>query len=223
MGANMYRENQKKIPYMSPGYLFRKRLMDLLLCIPGLIIFGIVYILLAIFYQFGENKGPILYKQKRVGYLGQPFYIYKFRSMVVDAEQKLKENPELYKKYIDNSYKLDTDEDPRITKLGRFLRKTSLDELPQILNVCRGEMSFVGPRPIIQSELDEYNKVGEVLPFVLMKPGITGLWQVNGRNNIPYPERCDVELAYLNNHSVFNDLKIIARTIIGVIRQDGVY
>lgn len=219
----MLQIEQISFPYEKSGYLFRKRLMDLLFCIPGLIIFGIVYIILAIFYQFGSNKGPILYKQQRVGTFGEPFYIYKFRSMVIDAEEKLKSNSELYKKYVDNSYKLDIDEDPRITKLGRFLRKISIDELPQILNVCRGEMSFVGPRPIIQSELSEYKKIGKEKLFLLMKPGITGLWQARGRNNISYPERCDVELEYLNNDSIWNDIKIIIHTIFGVIRQDGVY
>lgn len=148
------------VPYLNPIYRFMKRCLDLFLCIPGLFIFGIFYLLLAIFYQFGDNKGPILYKQERVGYLGKPFYIYKFRSMVVNADKKLEENPVLYQKYIDNSYKLDLDEDPRITKLGRFIRKTSIDELPQMINVLRGEMSFVGPRPIIPSELEEYEKVG---------------------------------------------------------------
>lgn len=211
------------VPYMKPRYRFLKRVVDLVLCIPGLLIFGIFYCVLAIFYQFGSNKGPILYKQARIGRLGETFYIYKFRSMVVDADKKLRENEELYAKYVANSYKLEVDEDPRITKLGKFIRKTSIDEIPQILNVLRGEMSFVGPRPIIESELAEYNKIGGVLPFTLMTPGITGLWQANGRSDILYPERCQVELQYLENDSIWNDLKIIFRTVINVFKQEGVY
>lgn len=217
-----YVDNEITIPYQSKIYHFTKRLMDLVLCIPGLLIFAIAYGFLFIFYQFGENKGPVLYKQERIGQYGEKFYIYKFRSMVVDADKKLEANPELYQKYVDNSYKLELDEDPRITRLGKIIRKTSIDEFPQMLNVLKGEMSFVGPRPIIDSELEEYKKVGKEQLFTLMKPGITGLWQVKGRNNIPYPERCDVELEYLSYHSVIDDIKIICKTIINVIRHHGV-
>lgn len=188
-------------PYQSRGYLITKRLLDLLFCIPGLIIFGIFCIILFFVNLFEKNQGPLFYKQERIGQYGKKFYMYKFRSMIVDAEQHLKDNPKLYQKYVNNSYKLEPDEDPRITKMGRFIRKTSIDELPQIINVLKGEMSFVGPRPIIEEEMNHYKIIGREQEFQMMKPGITGLWQANGRSEIPYPERCDIELEYLNCHS----------------------
>lgn len=213
----------KEYSYQSKHYQVLKRILDLIFCIPGVIILGIFCIILFFVNLFEKNEGPLFYKQERIGQYGKKFYMYKFRSMIVNAEQHLKDNPKLYQKYIKNSYKLEPDDDPRITKMGRFIRKTSIDELPQIINVLKGEMSFVGPRPIIEEEMNEYIKIGYEKEFQIMKPGITGLWQANGRSEIPYPERCDLELEYLNIHSNFEDIKIILKTIVNVIRQKGAH
>ncbi|MED4925998.1 sugar transferase [Anoxybacillus geothermalis] len=181
--------------------------MDIVGAIIGLVLTSPLFLIISIFYLFGESKGPIFFKQVRVGKNGKRFYIYKFRSMIVNAEEKLKADKELYEKYLRNNYKLEPHEDPRITNLGRFLRKTSLDEIPQLINVLKGEMSLVGPRPVVVEELREYgNRVNE---FLSVKPGMTGYWAVSGRSSVDYPERVDLELFYVYNQSLLFDLQII--------------
>ncbi|WP_396022304.1 sugar transferase [Bacillus cereus group sp. BfR-BA-01408] len=202
-------------------YVFSKRCMDILGAIMGLIIFSPLFILIPIMYMRGEAKGPVFFKQVRIGKDGKEFYIYKFRSMVVDAESKLKKNEILYKKYIENNYKLEPEEDPRITGIGRFLRKTSLDELPQFINVLKGDMSLVGPRPVVQEELGEYGQ--RKSEFLSVKPGLTGYWQVSGRSDVGYPERVDIELYYVYNQSLLLDLKILLQTCLLVILRKGAY
>lgn len=202
-------------------YLCAKRIMDLLGAIVGLIVFSPIFLLISILYMTGDNKGPIFFKQIRMGKDGKEFHIYKFRSMVINAEEKLKGNEILYKKYIDNNYKLEPNEDPRITKVGQFLRKTSLDELPQFLNVLKGDMSLVGPRPVVQEELIEYGKRKD--EFLSVKPGLTGYWQVSGRSDVGYPERVDLELYYIYNCSIWFDMKIIFLTMVHVIMRKGAY
>ena len=123
-------------------YCFIKRLIDIIVSIIALIFVAPITLIILVIDSFGDNKGPVFYKQRRIGKNHKPFYIYKYRSMVVDAEKKLKENPRLYEKYVENSYKLPPDEDPRITKFGHFLRKSSLDELPQFLNILKGDMTL---------------------------------------------------------------------------------
>lgn len=202
-------------------YSSTKRSIDIIVSILGIIFTSPIYIILWICFHFGENKGPLIFRQKRVGKNGKLFYIYKFRSMVVDADKKLKENSILYQKYIKNSYKLEPNEDPRITKLGAFLRKTSLDELPQLFNVLFGTMSLVGPRPIVQEELKEYGIMRET--FLSVKPGITGYWQVSGRSEVGYPKRVDLELYYIYNKSLYLDLKILVLTVWQVLGRKGAY
>lgn len=202
-------------------YLFLKRMMDIVGGVVGLLIFSPVFILIPILYMRGDNKGPVFFKQVRIGKNGKTFHIYKFRSMVVNAEQRLKQNEVLYKKYIDNNYKLEPDEDPRITKLGQFLRKTSLDELPQFINVLKGDMSLVGPRPVVQEELEEYGS--KKADFLSVNPGLTGYWQVSGRSNVGYPERVDLELHYVYNASLFFDIKILFLTVVNVVLRKGAY
>lgn len=170
-----------------------------------------------------EPKGKIFFKQKRLGKDGDFFYIYKFRSMRMNADVHLKSDEILYAKYVKNGYKLDQNEDPRITKLGKFLRKTSLDELPQLLNVIMGNMSLVGPRPIIEEELDEYKKTNTDKLFLKMKPGITGIWQTSGRSNVGYPERVFLELSYLKKQSIVFDIFILWKTMLKVLISDGAY
>ncbi|WP_429645252.1 sugar transferase [Aeribacillus composti] len=202
-------------------YAITKRTMDIVGAIIGLILTSPLFFIISIFYLFGDSKGPIFFKQIRVGKHGEKFYIYKFRSMIVKADEKLKADKELYEKYLRNNYKLEPHEDPRITNLGRFLRKTSLDEIPQLINVLKGEMSLVGPRPVVQEELKEYGvKVGE---FLSVKPGLTGYWQVSGRSEIGYPERVNLELYYVYNQSLLLDIKIILKTVWMVLLKKGAY
>ncbi len=205
----------------SMSYLLGKRAFDLFAGTIGLILSLPLFLIISVLYLFGSQKGPVFFKQKRIGQYGRPFYIYKFRSMVVNAEKELKANKLLYKKYIENNYKLEPSEDPRITAVGRFLRKTSLDELPQLINVIKGEMSIVGPRPVVSEELKEYGDSTRL--FLSAKPGLTGYWQVCGRSNIEYPERVDVELYYIRHKSFMFDLKIIFRTVLSVISRKGAY
>ena len=155
-------EKKVKIKQQSKGYLFWKRFFDIVLSSLALVCFSPVFLVVFILSRFGSNKGPLFYKQVRIGWHGKPFKIYKFRSMVVNADAILENDPELYKKYVANNYKLEPEEDPRITRLGRWLRKTSIDEIPQFLNVLRGEMSIIGPRPVVKAELSEYGARVEI-------------------------------------------------------------
>jgi exopolysaccharide production protein ExoY len=202
-------------------YAITKRAMDIIGAITGLILTSPLFMIISILYLFGDSKGPIFFKQVRVGKNGKRFHIYKFRSMIVNAEEKLKADKELYQRYLKNNYKLEPHEDPRITNLGRFLRKTSLDEIPQLINVLKGEMSLVGPRPVVVEELREYgNRVDE---FLSVKPGMTGYWAVSGRSDINYPERVNLELYYVNNQSLWFDMKILVSTVITVLFRKGAY
>ncbi|MFC2075718.1 sugar transferase [candidate division KSB1 bacterium] len=162
-----------------------------------------------------SSPGPILFRQKRYGLNGRTFDMFKFRTMKYDAEDILKKDEELYREYVSNNFKLPDDKDPRITRIGRFLRRTSLDELPQLINVFKGEMNMVGPRPIVDKEIEHYGDLRD--KFLSVKPGITGLWQVSGRDNIEYPERVDIEMKYINNRSIWLDLKIMLLTIKAII------
>lgn len=206
----------------SKTYLAIKRTCDII--VSGLALVVLVptaFLVMAIIYRFGENKGPMIYKQRRIGKNGKPFKIWKFRSMVVNADKKLKANPELYRKYIANSYKLPAEEDPRITKFGRFIRKTSIDELPQFVNIFKGDMSLVGPRPVVEPELKEYGD--QVEKLLSMTPGAMGWWQASGRSNIEYPERCEVELYYIDHASLGFDLKVIFLNIVSIFKHTGAY
>lgn len=202
-------------------YNTTKRILDIIGAAFGLILSVPIFLIICALYLFGENKGPIIFSQARIGQYGETFKIYKFRSMVVDAEQVLKSNKALYKKYIENNYKLDPEEDPRITKVGRFLRKTSLDEIPQLINVIKGEMSLVGPRPVVDEELIEYKQ--RLQDFLRVKPGLTGYWQVCGRSNVGYPERAELEFYYIDHQSFKMDMRIIFNTIVLVLLRKGAY
>lgn len=167
-----------------------------------------------------EDDGPLFYEQLRYGKDGKKFRIYKFRSMCVDADKKLKEylanNDEARKEFEENQ-KLKND--PRITKIGDFLRKTSIDELPQLINVLKGEMSLIGPRPIVDGEIEKYGTNKD--KFLSVKPGLTGYWAANCRNNITYSERIKMELYYVDNMSFGLDLNIFLKTIVSVIKKEG--
>ncbi|EFN7504727.1 sugar transferase, partial [Escherichia coli] len=166
--------------------------------------------------------GPAIYGHDRVGINGKTFKCLKFRSMVVNSKEILDEllkNDPKAKEEWDATFKLKND--PRITKIGAFLRKTSLDELPQLLNVLKGEMSLVGPRPIINAELERYND--QVDYYLLSKPGMTGLWQVSGRSDVDYDTRVYLDAWYVKNWSMWNDIAILLKTVIVVLKKDGAY
>ncbi|ALC82648.1 MULTISPECIES: sugar transferase [Bacillus] len=202
-------------------YLAIKRVVDIIGALAGLVVTAPMFILISLLYLFGDNKGPVFFCQNRVGKNGRIFKMFKFRSMIVNAEAVLKNNKDLYNKYLQNNYKLIPDEDPRITKIGRFLRKSSLDELPQLINVLKGEMSLVGPRPVIQEELKEYNH--RLKDFLAVKPGVTGYWQICGRSQVGYPERANLEFYYIDHQGFKLDLRIIFNTFILVITRMGAY
>ena len=169
-----------------------------------------------------EDPGPVIFKHMRVGKNGKSFPCYKFRSMCVDAKQMLekylRENPEARMEW-ERDFKLKND--PRITKSGAFLRKTSLDELPQIFNVLKGEMSLVGPRPVIKEELERYGEY--VDDYLMVKPGITGMWQVSGRSDIDYTERVLLDSWYVRNWSVWIDIVMLVKTFKVVLLRKGAY
>lgn len=202
-------------------YTFFKRIIDIIISLCAMIVVIPVIIIVWVVNLFGENKGPVFFRQQRVGKNHKIFYIYKFRSMVVDAEKKLKTDKELYNLYVQNNYKLPPELDPRITKFGSFLRTTSIDELPQFFNILKGDMSLIGPRPVVEEELQEY---GDRLDkFLSVTPGAMGYWQASGRSAVGYPERCDIELYYVEHASLLFDLKIFLKNLIGIIKKDGAY
>jgi lipopolysaccharide/colanic/teichoic acid biosynthesis glycosyltransferase len=165
------------------------------------------------------SPGPAMFRQRRIGRNARPFAIYKFRTMRLDAEAVLAADPVLYAAYVANDFKLPPESDPRITPLGRWLRKTSLDELPQLFNVFRGEMSLVGPRPIVAGEIAHYGDRAHMFHAAL--PGLTGAWQVAGRSDLRYPERCEVELEYVQNWSLTRDIRILFATVGQVVSRRG--
>ncbi|MDL1870590.1 lipid carrier--UDP-N-acetylgalactosaminyltransferase [Deltaproteobacteria bacterium PRO3] len=202
-----------------PNYL--KRFFDLLLSV---LLLPLAIPILAVMYFMIklDSKGPVLYKSERMGKDGKKFYIYKFRTMVLDAEAKLTEllekNPELKREWeIDHKLR----KDPRVTRVGKIIRALSLDELPQLWNVAKGEMSFVGPRPIVEAEVQKYGKYFRIYKSV--KPGITGLWQVNGRNDISYEARINFDKHYVEKMSFPLDLLIMGKTIPVALSKKGAY
>jgi len=197
---------------------FGKRVFDI--CFALLLLPILAPIILMLWLMVRRDGGNGFFGHRRVGRDGRIFKCWKLRSMVVDAETRLeahlKAHPGAAAEWA-RDHKL-TD-DPRITGFGDFIRKTSLDELPQIWNVLKGEMSFVGPRPVVTKELEKY---GNSLPaYLAQKPGITGLWQVSGRNDISYDERVAMDVAYLSQRSLSRDVAIIARTALAVVDRTG--
>ncbi len=173
-------------------------------------------------YIWMRDPGPILFAHKRIGKDGEPFPCFKFRTMAVDADEilarHLAHSPEAAREWLETR-KLR--KDPRVTPLGAVLRRTSLDELPQLLNVLRGEMSLVGPRPIVEQEVRHY---GEAMQdYMSVRPGLTGLWQVSGRSDVGYAQRVDLDRAYVRQRSFLGDLGILLRTVEVVLRRKGSY
>ena len=200
-------------------YKYIKRLFDIIIVLFSFIIFIPISILVKVSFLCIGDQGGIFFKQKRVGKEGRFFIIYKYRSMVHNADELLEEllKDEKYKNAWTENQKIEND--PRITPIGRFLRKSSLDELPQILNVLKGEMSIVGPRPLVEGELEAHG--GSKL-YLRAKPGITGWWASHGRSDVDYEERLKMEYFYVRNMSFKLDIICIYKTIIAVIKHQGV-
>lgn len=210
---------QEKCNNQRLDYAFAKRFLDISVSLFALIAFAPLLLIVSMFYLFGRNKGSVFYKQVRIGQNHVPFEIYKFRSMIENADSILKSDADLYQRFVENGYKLPSNEDPRITRFGAFIRKTSIDELPQFLNILFGDMSIIGPRPVVENELREYGD--KVDKFLSVKPGAMGLWQASGRSNIQYPERAEIELAYVDDASLWFDFKVIFLNIIAIFKGDG--
>jgi exopolysaccharide biosynthesis polyprenyl glycosylphosphotransferase len=207
-----------------------KRLLDLFISGVGLVILSPIFLAIALLQKL-TNPGPILYLHKRISRAGKPFSIYKFRSMKMEyctgGKYSGKTDLEVLKTFGDPSlieeWKRDQKlkKDPRVSKLGRFLRRTSLDELPQLINIFKGDISLVGPRPIIEDELERYGSHAGV--FLMIKPGLTGLWQVSGRNDVSYDERVKLDLYYIEHWSLWLDFKIVLQTVWMVLRGQNGY
>ena len=199
---------------------FIKRAVDFLGGVVGTILLVPVTIAVFIGNKILKDNGPIFYTQERIGKNGKKFKMYKFRSMVLNADEKLEkylsENEEARKEY--KKYRK-LKNDPRITKMGRLLRKTSLDEFPQFINVLKGDMSLVGPRPYLEIEKEEMN--GFFKYITSMKPGLTGFWQVNGRNDVTFVDRLDMDMNYYYTRSLKLDAKILYKTVKKVIKREG--
>ena len=208
---------------LNPINRFIKSIMDYVGGFLALILFSPLMIYAAVKIK-REDDGEILFKHKRIGRELKPFYIYKFRSMIPNAEEVLREmmKDEKLKHEFEEAFKFK--DDPRITKIGKFLRRTSLDELPQIFNVLKGEMSLAGPRPIVQKEIKLYYGYRTARQIFHVKPGMTGFWQVSGRNDVKdYKQRIDYDLYYIHNWSVWLDIIIIIRTVKAIFRGTGAY
>ena len=202
-------------------YILTKRFFDFYASLFGIIIISPILLIICLLIKF-SSKGPIIYSHSRYGHNGKTFPAYKFRSMVQNADNILKDflekNPK-QKKEWEEDQKLKND--PRITWIGKILRKTSLDELPQLINVLKGEMSLVGPRPIVENEIKKYGKNYSL--YKRVRPGITGLWQVSGRNNTTYEERINYDCYYVRNWSLSLDFYLLFRTIKVVLFREGAY
>jgi lipopolysaccharide/colanic/teichoic acid biosynthesis glycosyltransferase len=187
-----------------------KRAIDVIGAGLGLIVASPVIAMLAALVRL-ESKGSPIFRHQRIGVRGRRFQCLKLRTMRPDAEAFLRQDPELYESYRKNHYKIPDEIDPRVTRLGRFLRRSSLDELPQLWNVLVGDMSLVGPRPVVEEELDVYGDSRHLLLSV--RPGLTGAWAVNGRHDVGYPDRCEIELDYVRRWNLRQDIAIIAKTL----------
>ena len=195
---------------------FVKRFFDIVLASIGMIVLSPIFLIISLAIKL-ESKGPIFFKHTRIGKDGKIIKIYKFRSMVNNAEDMIKEfTPEQMKEYREN-YKLTND--PRITKVGKFLRKTSLDELPQLINIIKGDLSIIGPRPVVSDELKKYGT--NTRKFLSVTPGLTGYWAANGRSCTSYEQRMQMELFYIDNLSWKMDIKVFFKTIEAVIKREG--
>jgi len=208
------------VDYQNKRYIYRtfKRIFDFMASLFGLIILSPLFLIVAIAIKIEDPRGPVFYSQIRLGKNQEAFKMYKFRSMIVDADKRLKDL--LDENEVDGAmFKMK--EDPRVTKVGQFIRKYSIDELPQLVNVLLGNMSLVGPRPPLPREVAEYTDYDK--QRLTVKPGCTGLWQVSGRNDVGFHEMVELDLKYINMRNSFFDLYVLLKTILVFIKPNGAY
>jgi exopolysaccharide biosynthesis polyprenyl glycosylphosphotransferase len=198
-----------------------KRIFDLVVAATLVTLTGPFMLIIGMAIKL-SSPGPIFFRQERIGKGGRRICIRKFRTMRWDAEEVLKSNRDLYRKYVENNYKLPKGEDPRVTFVGRILRELSLDEIPQLINVLKGEMSIVGPRPVVPEEIEKYGDYTSLLLSV--QPGLTGQWQISGRSDIAdYARRVRLDMEYIRDQSVRKDLQILFRTVPAVLSREGAH
>ncbi|QNG60198.1 sugar transferase [Bacillus sp. PAMC26568] len=211
-GHSSYNQTIVDLGVTTPTYKIMKRAIDVVGALIGILLLCFFFILVAVVIKLEDPKGPVFFIQKRVGKNGEIFNMYKFRSMVSDAEEKL--NDLLAMNEVSGAmFKMKND--PRVTRVGRIIRKTSIDELPQLWNVLKGEMSLVGPRPSLPREVVEYNNYQK--QRLLVTPGCTGLWQVSGRSNVGFEEMVELDIKYIKNKTIIFDIKIILKTVLVLI------
>lgn len=199
-------------------YYIIKRSMDIICALTGLVFLTPLFLIISILIKLEDPKGSIFFCQIRIGKDNQPFRMYKFRSMVSNAEELLEKLLE-HNEISGAMFKMKGD--PRITGIGKFIRRTSIDELPQLWNVIRGEMSLVGPRPALPREVEQYSNYDRLRLRVI--PGCTGLWQISGRNELSFSEMVELDLQYINKQSIFFDITIILRTLVVMSNNEGAY
>lgn len=198
-------------------YRFFKRMLDIVASVIGLIVLSPVFLIVSLAIK-AEDRGPIFYSQVRLGKGQRPFKMYKFRSMIVDADKKLEK---LLEQNEVEGAMFKMKEDPRITRVGIFIRKHSLDELPQLLNVLTGDMSLVGPRPPLEREVVEYSEYDK--QRLIIKPGCTGLWQVTARNDVDFEGMVKLDLDYIERSGILFDISILCRTVAVIFKPNGAY
>ena len=200
-------------------YKFMKRAIDILVSLVALILLSPIFLIVSIMIKL-DSKGPVFFLQKRIGLNGKMFKLYKFRTMKLNADKELRailEKDEAARKEYEENKKLEND--PRITKIGNFIRKLSIDELPQLINILKGEMTLIGPRPYLYREKKDMGIYYEKI--ITVKPGLTGLWQVSGRSNVSFKERLKLDEEYIDNISMKNDIKIFFKTFITIFKKEG--
>lgn len=218
MGKIKIEKRSKKV------YRIIKRMIDIIGALIGCVVLVPLTIIIWLANIITKDNGPVFYAHKRIGKSGKEFNMYKFRTMCNNAQDMVKDEDSMKRFFTDEqieewkeNYKIE--DDPRITKIGKFLRKTSLDEIPQVINILKGELSIIGPRPVIGEELEKYAEDKEKLLSVT--PGLTGYWAANGRSDTSYEERMQMELYYADNISFKLDLKIFFKTILTVLKREG--
>lgn len=202
----------------SRTYLVSKRIIDIICALIGIILLAPVFVIVALCIKLEDSKGPVLFKQVRSGKNGKGFFMFKFRSMVSNAEEL---KGALMEKNEATGPVFKMKEDPRITKVGKFIRKTSLDELPQLFNVLKGEMSLVGPRPPLPNEVAQYTNYE--LQRLSVTPGLTCYWQVSGRSNIGFAEWVELDLKYIRERSTYLDFKLVVKTVFVLFGSKNAY
>jgi lipopolysaccharide/colanic/teichoic acid biosynthesis glycosyltransferase len=218
IGVSDYYSNRRNVEKTISMYSILKRTIDIVGSLVGLFLLSPLFIIIAILIKWEDPKGSVFFYQTRIGKDEKPFRMYKFRSMLTGAEDKLKE---LLDKNEISGAMFKMKDDPRITKIGKVIRKTSIDELPQLLNVLRGEMSLVGPRPPLSREVAEYTEYDK--QRLSVTPGCTGLWQVSGRNNLCFKQMVELDLTYIEKRCIWFDFKIMLRTVKTIVGSQDAY